>query len=120
MKKVFSLVTLLVVFGASNLYAANFAVITSPPTLLNLVLLFTAIACIGASVKILSALKGGQLFKSWQVFFLAFVVLSLCQIASLLNDFEILAVPSVVYPALLLLSFGLFFYGVFETKKTLG
>ena len=120
MKKVFTLVTLLTVFGASNLYAANFAVITSPPTLLNLVILFTAVACIAVSVKVLSAVKGGQLFKSWQVFFLAFIVLSLCQLASLLNDFEILAVPSVVYPALLLLSFALFFYGVFETKKTLG
>jgi hypothetical protein len=36
-----------------------------------------------------------------------------------MNDFELLVVPSFLVPALLLVTSGLFLYGIFETKQTL-
>ena len=104
---------------SSNAQAANFAVITSPPTILSLVVLIVAIGCLYGVVKVLSLLKGGYLSKSWQLFMSSFIVLALSQVVNLMNDFELLAVPSFLVPALLLVTSGLFLYGIFETKQTL-
>ena len=120
MKKIFSLSILILLGGNSNAMAANLAVITSPPTMLNFVVLGIAVGCIISSFKILSLLKGGNLFKSWQIFMIGFIVLALSQTGNLLNDFEIFSIPSFVIPALLALTFGLFLYGIIETKKVLG
>ena len=102
-----------------NAHAANFTVITQPPTILSLVIFLVGVGCLVGSYKILSLVRGGLLFKSWQIFLTAFVVLSISQIANLVNNFEIFILPSFVVPALLVLTFGLFLLGVFETKKTL-
>ena len=109
----------LLLLSSTNVHAANFAVITQPPTMLSAVLFFVSIGCLVGSVKILSLVRGGLLFKSWQIFLSAFVVLVISQIANLVNDFEIFIIPSFAVPALLLLAIGLFLFGVFETKKTL-
>ena len=117
MKKNSIILGLLLLGG--NAHAANFAVITQPPTLLSLIVLIAGVGCLFGSVKILSLVRGGLLFKSWQIFLTAFIVLSISQLANLVNNFEIFILPSFVVPALLVLTFGLFLLGVFETKKTL-
>ncbi len=119
MKKI-SICSLLIVLTTSvSANAANFAVITNPPTFLSLFVLLAAVGCLVGALKLLDILKGGQLFKSWQIFLLGFVALAISQIVSLVNDFEILIVPTFVVPALLLVTLGLFLFGVFTTKKTL-
>ena len=118
MRKILSL-SLFFTLCSTNVFAANFAVITSPPTILSIVVFLAGIGCLFGTVKILSILRGGLLFRSWQIFMTAFVALAVSQLANLINDFEIFIMPSFVVPALLTLAIGLFLYGVFETKKTL-
>lgn len=118
MKKNISILSL-VLLSSTNAHAANFAVITQTPTMLSAIVFLVGIGCLVGSLKILSLIKGGLLFKSWQIFLSAFIVLIISQAANLINDIEIFILPSFVVPALLLLAIGLFMLGVFETKKTL-
>ena len=99
--------------------AANLAVITSPPTILNILVFLFACACLFLCSQVLGLVRGGQLSKSWQMFLLAFTLLAFSQIASLLHAFEILAVPGFVVPVLMALMVGLFLYGMYETKRIL-
>lgn len=119
MKKILSISFVCVLFGGGQATAANIAVITSPPTMLKFVVFGVVIGCLVASVKLMAVLKGGLLFKSWQIFMFAFAVLGLSQLAALLKDFEIFALPEFVGPALWALVCGLFLYGIFEAKKIL-
>jgi hypothetical protein len=107
------------VLVSGNAHAANLAVITSPPTILNLVIFL--LACAGAVVglQLLGVLKGGQLSKAWQIFVAGFAILALCQVSILLQTFEVLALPVWVSPALAVIWAGVFFYGVFETRRVL-
>lgn len=109
----------LLTFVAVPAYAANFAVITSPPTALSVLVLFAALGCIVGAYRIANLLKGGYLAKSWQIFIGSFLALGISQLGVLLNDFEIYPIPQFVVPALLVLALGLFMFGIFETKRTL-
>jgi hypothetical protein len=119
MKKIFGMSLISILIASDQVFAANIGVITSPPTLLNLVVLGVAIGCLVGSFKLLDVLKGGLLFKSWQIFMFGFAVLAINQLASLLSDLEILGLPDFVGPALWVVASGLFLYGIFQTKKTL-
>lgn len=119
MKRVLALTMLLSITGSSQAMAANLAVITSPPTALNLVVFGMVVGCAVGSIKVLGLLKGGFLFKSWQIFLCSFIVLALSEVAILLNDFEVVVLPKFAVPALLILAIGLFLFGIFETKKVL-
>ena len=118
MKKICTINIAILLFSC-NAFAANFAVITSPPTILSLVVVLVGIGCLIGVVKILSLIRGGLLFKSWQIFMTGFIALIVSQAVNLVNDFEIFSIPSFVVPALLTLAVGFFLYGIFETKKTL-
>lgn len=119
MKKIITTTVLGSILFSSNTQAANFAVITSPPTILSIVIFLVALGCLYGVVKVLSLLKGGYLSRSWQLFMTSFIVLALSQVANLLKDFQLLSVPSFLVPALLVITSGLFLYGIFETKQTL-
>jgi hypothetical protein len=120
MKKTFTLLGLLLVFTSSSVNAANIAVITSPPNLLNLVVLIIAVVGIVASLKVLALVRGGVLGKSWQLFIAAFGALALAQLLFLLNTMEMLALPAFAVPALVVVATGLFLYGIWETRRVLG
>jgi len=105
---------------AGDAHAANLAVIKSPPTILDLVVLLLAFAAIAVGYQLLGSLKGGYLSKSWQFFIGGFGVLALSQVAKLLGTFEILTLPVWIAPMLLVCGVGVLFYGVFETKRILG
>lgn len=109
-----------ILFTAANANAANFAVITSPPIFLNAFILVLSLGCIFGAVSIYKLVKGGNLSKSWQIFVFGFVVLSISQIGYLAQAFELLALPVFIIPALMVVTFGLFLYGIIETKKILG
>ncbi|UCG60601.1 MAG: hypothetical protein JSV52_09715 [Candidatus Zixiibacteriota bacterium] len=119
MKRIVGLSLVCVLLGSSTAFAANIAVITSPPTMLKFVVFGVVVGCLVASVKLLGVLKGGLLFKSWQIFMFAFAALGLAQLAGLLSDFEIFALPDFVTPALWVVVCALFLYGIFEAKKIL-
>ena len=120
MRKIAVLPALLVLAGAGSAQAANFAVITSPPTLMNFLILIAAVVCLTGSLKVVELIRGGLLSKSWQLFLGGFAVLVLAQLVTLANSLEIVNLPSFVVPALLILMAGLFLYGVHEAKRTLG
>ena len=119
MKRVFSIAILLVVAAGANASAANFALITSPPTLLNAFVLLIAIGCAIGSIKIFDLVRGGQMSKSWQILIIGFIVFAASQIVNLCVTFEIVALPAYVVPALMVVALGLFLYGIFETKRIL-
>jgi hypothetical protein len=118
MKKILTL-SIIVLGLAGRTEAANFAVITSPPTLLNVFILGFAVACVAGASRVLTLVRGGHLSRSWQLFTAGFVVLVLCQLAILGNAFELITLPSFVVPAGLALMCGLFLYGIFETRRVL-
>ena len=120
MKKTFTLLGLLVIVACSNAHAANVAVIASPPNLLNVIVLIIAVVGIMASLKVLTLVRGGVFSKSWQLFVAAFGALAAAQLAYLLNTVEMLVLPAVVVPALVVVATGLFLYGIWEAKRVLG
>lgn len=119
MKKIFTTVILSSLTLSANANAANFAVITAPSTILSILIFIVSLGCLYGVVKVLSILKGGYLSKSWQLFLSSFIVLALSQIVNLINQFELITVPSFLVPALLVITTGLFLFAIFETKQTL-
>jgi len=118
--KPFIATTFVLVIGFGNrAEAANLAVITSPPTILNLGTLLLALAAVVVGFQLLQAVRGGSLSRPWQIFIGGFAVLSLSQLSMLLQSFEIVSLPVWVTPALMILCAGIFFYGLFETKRVL-
>jgi len=119
MKKKILLSMLFLCATTGRVEAANFAVITSPPTMLNILIFVFAVACAAAAVKVLALVRGGHLSKSWQLFLGGFTLLALCELAILVSSFEIITLPSFVVPAGLVLMSGLFLFGIIETKRVL-
>lgn len=119
MKSILIGTSLLVMGLADRTEAANFAVITAPPTILNLGVLILALAAVVIGMQLLGVVKGGLLSRPWQIMVGGFVVLALGQTATLLQTFEIVLLPTWVAPSLMVLWAGVFFYGLFETKRTL-
>ncbi len=105
---------------SSDAHATNFAVITNPPTLLNLFVLLGACAAAIICIQVFGVLRGGYLGRSWQMFVGGFVLLALSQISMLVQSFEVLTVPGWVTPLLMLTMVATFFWGVFESRKVLG
>ena len=108
------------VLSAGRAEAANVAVVVTSPGIFNLAILLIACACAGVGFKVLSAVRGGLLSRSWQFIVGGFSLLALAQLVTLLNDMEILSVPGWVVPVLLVAMSSVLFYGVFQTKQVLG
>jgi hypothetical protein len=104
---------------SGNAHAANLAVITSPPTIMNLVVMLLGVAGVVIGIQLLSSLRGGMMVKAWQIFVAGFGVLVLGQLSILLQTFEIASLPGWVSPGLMVLWAGTFFYGAFEAKRIL-
>ncbi len=100
-------------------HAANFAMITSPPTMFSFFVLVIAGFCLFGSFQVWNQVKGGLLSRSWQMFLLGFVLLAVSQLLSVLTSMEIMVLPGYVVPGLLTLMAGVFLYGVYNTRKTL-
>ena len=119
MKKILVLTGLMFV-AADNAHAANLAVITNGETMFSLAALIGSLAGVFGATQVLSLIKGGRLSRSWQMMLLGLSILALSQITSLLEQFEIVALPGFTVPAILLVATGLLVYGIFEARKTLG
>lgn len=119
MRTTFAVTTTILLAGTGEAHAANLAVIAQPPTILNLVVLIVSGVAAAVCFRIVSAVKGGQLAKAWQVFMIGFALLAASQVAMLLPTFEVAAVPIWLAPALMAVCLGLMAYGVFEVKRIL-
>jgi len=119
MKRLNLIPAALVLLLSPAAHAANLAVITQPPTIFSTVLLIGAVVGLVGAFRVAELVRGGLLFKCWQMFILGFVVLALAEAAALLQIFEVLTIPSFVVPGLLFIMVGLFVYGVFEARRTL-
>jgi len=109
--------TILALSGRAN--AANVAMIASPPTLFSFFVLVIAGFCLFSSFQVLSQVKGGMLSRSWQMFFLGFLLLAVSQLASILSAMEFISLPAYFTPLMLVLMAGVFAYGVYNARKTL-
>lgn len=110
---------LIAVAPLSRAEAANVAVMTNPPAILNMLVLVGAVVCTAGAVQVLSLVRGGRLSRSWQWFIGGFAALALAEIILLCQMFEVLTLPEFVVPTLLLVMAALFLYGVLEIKRTL-
>ncbi|RKX29478.1 MAG: hypothetical protein DRP47_01695 [Candidatus Zixiibacteriota bacterium] len=120
MSRYFFLGAVLLIISNSRVEAANFAVITAPPTMLNLLILIFGFVCVGVAFRVHTVVRGGQLSRSWIFFMSAFALLVLSQLLSLLQAMEVMSLPGFVIPACLAVMAGLFLYGVLEIRKVLG
>ncbi len=103
-----------------NADAANFAVITAPPTMLSVLVLLFAGAGVFVCSQVWGAVKGGRLGKVWQMFMIGFVLLLLSRMAQLAHTFEMVMLPELITPALMVVMAGVFVYGLIEAKRVLG
>ncbi|RKX25805.1 MAG: hypothetical protein DRP45_05075 [Candidatus Zixiibacteriota bacterium] len=119
MRKNLLLVVALMVGWPSRSEAADLALITSPPTMLNLMVLVLAFAAVAICFRVFTAVKGGSLSRSWQLFMGGFAILGLSQMSSLFQTLEVVSLPVWVTPGLSLLWVVALLYGVIETKRVL-
>ena len=96
------------------------AVSSTPPLLLTIVVLASAIACVVFCAQVLTLVRGGQLSRSWLVFTAGFGVLALSQVIVILTGFGIIPASRYLVPVLLILMSSLFAYGLYDTKRVLG
>jgi hypothetical protein len=116
-KLLLGMVTVFLLTGSAN--AANFAMITSPPTMFSFFVLVIAGFCLVGSFQVLSQVRGGMLSRSWQMFFIGFVLLAISQLGHIASSMEIMNLPVYFMPGVLVLMAGVFAYGVYSARKTL-
>lgn len=104
---------------ASTARADEVAVIANPPTFFTIVIFAAACACIAVCFQVLMLVRGGQLSRSWQLFLAGFAVLAASQLGLILHNFGLIVLPSWLVPALMTAMAGVFFYGLYETKRIL-
>ncbi|MBD3331679.1 hypothetical protein GF356_02420 [candidate division GN15 bacterium] len=120
MKRFLFTTSALALIMTSTTQAANVAVIATPPTLLDTLVLGLAVFATVTSMKVFDLVRGGLLSKSWQFFAGGFAALALAQLLRILNAMEVFSLPSFVVPAVVMIMIGLFIMGVIQTRKTLG
>ena len=120
MKKSLPFAVAAILGSATSSHAANYAVITTPPAMLNILILLLACAAAAVCARVLAAVKGGYMAKSWLLFAAAFCLVAVGQVAFLLQTVEIITLPIWATPAIAVVWAGIFFYGAFEAKRTLG
>lgn len=100
--------------------AANFALITAPPTMLSVIILLAAGVGLVVCAQVWSAVKGGQMSRVWLLFLIALSLLLVNRAIALVQDFQIATMPDFLAPAILALMAGVFVYGMFEAKRIFG
>jgi hypothetical protein len=119
MKSKFALLTAALSLSASSARADEVAVIANPPTFFTLIIFAAACACVAVCFQVLMLVRGGQLSRSWQFFLAGFCVLAASQLGLILHNFGVIALPGWLIPTLLAIMAGVFFYGLYETKRIL-
>jgi len=119
----FRKLSVLVVLAAAvpaKAQAANFAVITAPPVMLSVLVLFAAAVGLVFCSQVWSSVRGGSLSRIWQLFMVGLLLLLINRAIALVNDFQIAMMPEFLAPAILALMAGVFVYGMLEAKRVFG
>jgi uncharacterized membrane protein len=119
MKSRFAYAMAVVSLLASSVRADEVAVIANPPTFFTIVIFAAACACIAVCFQVLALVRGGQFSRSWQLFLAGFTVLAVSQLGLMLHNFGVIVMPSWLVPTLMAAMAGVFFYGLYETKRML-
>ena len=109
---------LAILSGSAN--AANIAVITQVPVILNIVILAGAVACLAVAIKLFNLVRGGALAKGWQLWIISFFALAFGQILILAEKLEVFAIGFDVAGLLYLVTVVLWFIGLLQTRKVMG
>lgn len=120
MRKLLSFTLVAFVTATEAAQAADFAVITTAPGALSILILVGAVIGGLGAFKVQDAVRGGLLHRCWQLFAAGFVLLGLSQLLSLAEGLQLVALPSMVVPALLTLMVAAFAYGIYLARRTLG
>ncbi|MDD4050850.1 MAG: hypothetical protein PHR28_02970 [candidate division Zixibacteria bacterium] len=89
------------------------------PVALNLFILVGSIACLAAAIKLFLLVKGGALARGWQLLVLSFITLTLAQVIVLAEKLGIMAITFDVAGVFYLLTVGLWFWSLLQTRKVL-
>ena len=119
MKSRFAFGATVVTLLAASAHADEVAVIANPPTFFTFAIFAGACACIAVCFQVLMLVRGGQLSRSWQLFLAGFCVLGVSQLGMILHNFGVISMPSWLVPTLLAVMAGVFFWGLYETKRML-
>jgi hypothetical protein len=89
------------------------------PVALNLFILAGAIACLAAAIRLFLLVKGGALARGWQLLVVSFVTLTLAQVVVLAEKLGIMAVTFDIAGVCYLVTVGLWFWSLLQTRKVL-
>ena len=120
--KTYILTLMVFLVAGSGMAQANppIAMALAQPLLMTILLLAAAVGCVVFCVQVFTLVRGGQLSKSWLVFAAGFLLLATSQVVVLLSGFGMIIHNNWIVPGLLAAMAGLFLWGLFETKRTLG
>ncbi len=119
MRYQFALAAAVTTLLAANAHADEVAVIANPPTFFTIIIFAAACACIAVCFQVLMLVRGGQLSRSWQFFLAGFCVLAVSQLGLILHNFGVITMPGWLVPTMMVAMAGVFFYGLYETKRML-
>lgn len=100
-------------------YAADFSKIVQPQVIVNIVILFAALACFTIALKLSSLVRGGALAKGWQLWVVSFLTLAFGQLLVLAEKLEVFAIGFDIAGVLFLATVVLWFVGLMQTRKVL-
>ncbi len=100
--------------------AANIAVITQVPVILNIVILAAAVACLAVAIKLFNLVKGGALAKGWQLWIISFFALAFGQVFVLAEKLEVFAIGFDIVGLFYLVTVVMWFLGLLQTRKVMG
>lgn len=101
-------------------HAANFALITTPPTMLSVIILLAAGVGLVICAQVWGSVKGGHMGRVWLLFLIGLSLLLVNRAIALITDLQIASMPDFLAPAILALMAGVFVYGMFEAKRIFG
>jgi hypothetical protein len=119
MRKITLTILAVAALTAEAVQAANYAVVTTAPGALNVLVLIGAVVAAFGAYKVQDLVRGGLMSKSWQLFAAGFVLLALAQVVSLVESMHLAAVPTYIVPVLWTLMVAAFAYGIVIVRRTL-
>ena len=100
-------------------YAADFSRIIQPQVIVNFVILAAALACLFLAMKLSSLVRGGALARGWQLWVFSFLALAVGQLLILAEKLDVFVIGFDIAAVLYLVTVGLWFAGLIQTRKVL-
>jgi hypothetical protein len=118
--KTLGITTALLPLFTNDAMASTTAAVGRIATLLNIVILAASIASLFVAIRLLSLVKGGALYKGWQLWVISFLTLAFAQIVVLAENLELIALSFDIAAVFYLATVALWFLGLLHTRRVLG